>query len=351
MKFGLILLGLILASEAQASVEASTQIRSYDDGETQVLSPAVDIDTTFNRDRMKFGVGATTDVLTSASSDVRTFSSKGKITDDRKEFTGDFEAAVEDGTIGIGYVQSDEKDYHSKIFSASGSKEFFQKNTVFRFGFANGQDRVEDTTDPDFSEPMNHQNYSLSVEQVVNKRSLMQVIYDLRIESGFVQSPYRRAKVKDVDGLIQPSLKYNYFIERLRLALASTYRFYMDSWEVRSHTFEERLTRDIGNSFSLSFILRFYAQSSASFFKDYYLDTESAPFRTGNSTLSEHDAILLGIRPVWKLSDNWSIYGKFELYQQNFKAVSDAGNYFDPDDDKMLKTDAKIIGAGMTIKF
>ncbi|MCM2281404.1 MAG: DUF3570 domain-containing protein [Bdellovibrionaceae bacterium] len=366
-KSALLLMILLAARPARgATVEASTLVRHYDDGETRVTSPSLDVDTVFNNDRMKFGVGVANDILTSASSDVRTYSSKGQIEDNRLEFSSAFETAVPDGTMGFGYTQSDEVDYSSRIVSASATREFFQKNTVIGFGFSNGQDRIGDASDPMFEEPMNHQVYSLSLTQVLSRQSIVQFLYDFRVESGYVMSPYRKAKVKDATGAIQPSLpenhprtrnrnalavKYNYFSQPLDISFATTYRFYFDSWEVRSHTLEERISKEFGKRWSLSLILRYYMQSKASFFQDYYEDGNVPPFRTGNTTLSTYNSVLAGLRPQYNISSGFGLYMKYEYYLQTFQDVSDAGLYFDANDDKKLKTNAQVVGLGLNMKF
>ncbi len=356
-------LNLVVGHSAYASIEATSQVRVYDDGETKVTSPALDIDATFNNDRMKLGAGFTTDILTSSSSDVRTYSTKGVITDERKEFSTNFETAVDDGTLGVGYLQSDEKDYHSKIVTASGTREFFQKNTVFGLGFSNGQDRVQNVSDKSFDEPMNHQVYSLSLSQVLSRLSLIQFIYDFRVESGFIMSPYRQAKIRDgttITSLPENhprtrnrnafAVKYNYFYQPMKITFASIYRFYVDSWEVQSHTLEERITRELGKRWSVSLLLRYYQQKKASFYEDYYTTTPG-PFYTGNTTLSTYDSVLVGIRPSFNISDGVSIYAKYEMYKQDFKDASDAGQKTVLSDDKKLKTDAQVIGVGLTAKF
>ena len=63
----------LLGLPARATVEGETLIRQYDDGDTRVTSPAVDVSGTFNHDTMKVSAGYTSDILTSASADVRSY--------------------------------------------------------------------------------------------------------------------------------------------------------------------------------------------------------------------------------------------------------------------------------------
>jgi len=351
-----------------AKVEASTLLRHYDDGDTTVTSPSIDVDTIFNNDKMKFSAGYASDILTSASSDVRTYGSRGvntKITDNRQEFSANFESAVPDGTMGLGYIQSDEKDYSSKIATFNGTREFFQKNTVVGLGFSSGYDVIGNAANPTFKRPMNHQVYSLSLTQVLSRVDILQLLYDFRVESGFVQSPYRRAKILGPNGTVTGenenhprtrnrhalAAKYNYFYQPLELSLATTYRIYFDSWEVRSHTFEERLSRTFGRRFDLSLILRLYTQSRASFYRDYYTDADQLPFKTGNTTLSSYNSYLVGVRPQYNFSDKFTIYAKYEYYLQTFKDASDAGQLNTTSDDKKLSTNAQVAGFGINLKF
>lgn len=50
-------------------------------------------------------------------------------------------------------------------------------------------------------------------------------------------------------------------------ALHVSYRYYQDSWAVRSHTLEGKSFHDVGSKFRIGPVLRFYDQSAASFFK------------------------------------------------------------------------------------
>jgi hypothetical protein len=343
-------------------------IRQYEDGRTSVTSPAVDVDSTFNKDSMKVGMGYAQDILTSASADVRTFGSKGvnsKINENRVEFQGNFEARIPDGTLGGGYIQSDEHDYHSRVVSAAGTRELFQKNTVLGLGFSNGEDTINSAAEQSFNESMNHQVYTLSVSQVLSKESLLQLISDFRVENGYLASPYRKAKIDAGDG--SPitaraenhprtrnrnafALKYNVYFRSLELSAATAYRYYRDTWDVQSHTIEERFSKDLGPHLSLSLSLRYYTQTQASFYKDYY-SSDPGSFYTGNATLSTYHSYLIGVRPAWNVSDHVSLYLRFEYYAEDFDNASDAGSLSTRSDDVPLQIRAQVYGFGLTGRF
>ena len=106
---------LIFCNSALAVNQVSSVIRQYDDGDTQVTSPSIDVTGTAYHDQLKVGAGWAADVVSSASADVRSFGSKGqqsRIGDRRTEYDLNSELAIPDGTLSVAYVQSDENDYH-----------------------------------------------------------------------------------------------------------------------------------------------------------------------------------------------------------------------------------------------
>jgi Protein of unknown function (DUF3570) len=352
------------ASTALAETDVQMLYRNYDDSRTTVTSPSLDVSSTFNNDQQKVSAGFAQDVVTSSSADVTTFSSRGIIHEERHEFSGGMETAVPDGTMSIGYVQSDEHDYHSKIVSAGGTREFFTKNTVVGFGFASGDDTINSSSNSLFDERMRNQVYSLSLTQVLSKISLLQLLYDFRVENGYLASPYRKAKFDDGNGNITArdenhprtrnrnawAVKYNYYFDKYGISNANTYRLYQDSWGIMSHTLETRFTKDFGTKWSVGVALRYYMQNKAKFYDEYY-EGSSPAFYTGNKTLATYHSYLLSVRPAYNVTDHWTLYLKAETYQQSFNDAVDAYSLGTKSDDKPLEISAFVVGLGISAKF
>ena len=312
--------------------------------------------------------GWASDIVSSASVDVRSFGSKGqnsRIADRRVEYDLNTELTIPDGTLSAAYIQSDENDYHSKLVSAGGSREFFSKNTVLGFTFSNGQDTIEQSGAPTFHQAMNNQGYSISLTQVLSRVSLINFLYDFRVESGYDASPYRRAIFLDTGGNATTqsenhpltrnrnafAVKYNWYSESMRTAFSTTDRLYYDSWGVFSHTLEEKINHDFGKHFNAAFIVRAYQQLQASFYKPYYDSGSPGPFWTGNKTLASFNSYLVGIRPTIKFSDDFSIYLKYEWYTDIYKNTVDPGNLTDVKNGKLVQITASVVGLGMGAKF
>lgn len=351
-------------SQSQAAVDASTVVRYYTDSQrTVVLSPSIDVGATFNEDRMKISAHVAQDILTSASSEVRTYASKGEISDFRNEYQVNFESQIPDGTLSVGVITSDESDYSSKMIVAGGTREFFTKNTVVAFGLASTDNKITATGNTSFAESMQAQLYSISLSQILSKNSLFQLIYDFRVENGYIASPYRRAKLI-AGGTISAlnenhprtrnrhavGFKYNYYVNPLKMAFATSYRIYQDSWGVLSHTFEERVTLELSRKFETSFSARFYTQDKATFYQDYYTDNPGV-FFSGNNTLATYISYGIGVRPAYNLTENTNLSLKLEYFAQNFTDATDAGQLSTRDDDKRLEISAFVIGFGLSAKF
>lgn len=354
---------LLFLTQAFADIEAGTAVRHYDDSKTQVTSPHLEVKAAFWGDRATIGAGYAMDLVSSASSDVVSYASK-RIEETRKEISTNLGWLADGGSYSWAYINSKENDYESHTYAVGATKEFFEKNTVVGFGFAYGDDEITSSANEKFQEFMTNHTYSLSLTQVLNRLSVIQFLYDFRIENGYTASPYRKARLSAGDGSISTvpenhpmtrnrnaaAIKYNFFYRPMLLALSTNFRFYFDSWGVMSYTLEERVTRDLSKWLSLAFNLRYYTQQNAKFYKDFY-PSDPGPFYTGNKTLATYDTLQLGVRPLFTFSDQIKGYLKAEYYLQNFRNHTDIGSVSDPNDDKKLKIAATVFGLGIESNF
>ena len=358
-----LLLAVAIPAFARSAVKVESSVRQYDDSMTKVLSPNIDAEASFSKDHGKVRAGFGMDILTSASPDVVSFGTK-EITERRKEFSFGADYSLGSGTIGGGYVQSDENDYGSKSFSFGATRDFFEKNTVIGLGFAQSTDKISSSTDSSFAQDMKAQMYNLSVTQVTSKQGILQLLYDFRMEAGYTASPYRRARFRQGDGSVIPvpenhprnrgrnalTARYNHFVSELALATSSSLRYYFDTWGVRSWTIEEKLTRELSKRFVSSVNLRYYKQSAATFYQDFYPGSADG-FFTGNKTLAEYSSMLLGLRVNYVLSEKLSFFVKLEKYSQSFDNFTDVKNVATPLDDAIFKIDATVYGLGIQGSF
>jgi len=339
--------------------------RYYNDSETQVFSPHTRISSSIMKDSVVIGAGYAEDVVVSASSDVRSWSSKGVISDLRKEESGDLTFNLQSGSVTGYFIQSDENDYHSQTYGLSTTRDFFQKNTTLDIGVGLGVDHVGNSHEIGFNAPMQHQNVTIGITQVYSPVSIAQLLFDFTAENGFLSGSYRLARLGQTDGSVigipenspnsrvRESLayKYNHFFKSINSSLATTLRIYYDTWDVKSATLEERLSHDYGKHFSMTYNIRYYQQGQANFYQDKYDPTNLPVFFTGNKTLSNYFTALAGLRPTFHFGKDWEAYAKVEYYIERFGNFTDVGDPLNPADDKLYSINALILGAGFSGKF
>lgn len=354
---------LLTTSTAYAAIEAASAIRQYDDGKTKVMSPKLEVKGTFLGDRANVGAGYAMDVVSSASSDVTSYGTK-PIKENRQELSANLGWLADGGSYSWSVVSSEENDYKSMTYGVGATRELFEKNTILGIGTGYGDDTITSSSNKNFKRYMTNSSYSFSATQILSRTAVIQLLYDLRVENGYLASPYRKARIQQASGTIigvpenhpktrnrnSVAIKFNYFFKPLELAFSTSFRAYLDSWGVTSGTLEERITKDLSSWLSLALSLRYYNQMQASFYKDIY-EAEPGPFYTGNKTLAAYSSYQIGLRPLIKFSDDIKFYLKGEYYSQSFQNHTALGKLSDTSDDKKLKLEAFVVGAGIETRF
>lgn len=112
------------------------------------------------------------------------------------------------------------------------------------------------------------------------------------------------------------------FVKRIEgeTVLQSSYRFYADSWDIRSHTLSTQLSWKLNENWTLMPIYTYYNQSAASFFKDPEAsDNRFAATGYGSSDLrlGDFDAHTFELGASYQLSKAISIDGSVARYSQS----------------------------------
>ena len=132
---------------------------------------------------------------------------------------------------------------------------------------------------------------SFSFSQVINTRLQGAVLLDLVAQNGYLGLPFHRVYFADGKDTIEdlPSTRYklpigmrlNYFLGD-NIVLRGYYRYYTDSWGIRSHTASLEVPVKITPFFSISPFYRYYTQTAARYFAPYEKHTESDSYWTSN---------------------------------------------------------------------
>lgn len=242
------------------------------------------------------------------------------IEDERIDLTLDADFFQENGKDTIAWGFSDEKDYFSTHFSLGAERHFNDKNTTFSTSGAFSYDWI-DPTDPGFSlaRPSSGEKWSIEIftglSQILSRSTTGQITINYKHSDGYLGDPYKAIQnVDGANGLLsdrRPGHKDQAsFLGRLRqhveAANASAhidYRFYVDSFDVTSHTVDLAWYQTVTNWLTIIPSVRYYSQSKADFY-DTVLPIGVIPSeRSSDFRLSAYGALSFRLKAEFLLED------------------------------------------------
>jgi hypothetical protein len=146
---------------------------------------------------------------------------------------------------------------------------------------------------------------SFAFTQVINTRMQAAFLLDLAYQSGYLGLPFHRvyfadstrAKVENLPGnrfKLPVGVRLNYFLGD-NIILKTYYRFYIDSWGLKSHTASLEIPVKITPFFSVSPFYRYYTQTAVNYFAPYQAHTIADQYYTSNYALSAFSSQLFGV--------------------------------------------------------
>ena len=316
---------LLLPARAWAQTAFTSKLQVYaDDDHTTVVSPLVRAQADVT-ESTNISAGYVADVVTSASVDIVSQASKTTIHDVRHQVS--FGATHAAGRLSLrgGYTFSRENDYLSNSFSTGLGWDLDEKNTTLALGGSLALNQVGRSGDRNFDRPLDNYGVNLSLTQVLSPTLIGQVAYELQYADGYQASPYRFVPVMspstgdtpqmwvpetDPDARVRHAvvLGVNRHVGE-GMALQLDYRFYLDTWAIRSHTLDLRFGVDLSRTVELRLRARTYTQGGASFYRARYDGLER--YMTVDRELSPLWSETLGLKLSWKMSA--SVEGELKL--------------------------------------
>lgn len=289
-------LGLVaaLAAGHARAQEASTSLYvRTDSDDTTVITPRLRVTAPLTEETT-VDVTYTVDVWTSASIDIRTSASKA-ITEQRDEINVGLAQVLGDATVSAGYRYSSEPDYDSNGGSLGLSYDFADKNSTLGLGLSAFLDDVGRAGDPGFARGLRTTSARASFTQVLDSKMFGQLIYEIGRSEGYLASAYRTVGIGSMDGACTdqrpkycvseqlPNARQRHAASlSLRRALLDSfsagagYRFYIDDWELLSHTVEADLALLAGSETMFKLRYRFYVQGAAKHYSERFINLGDA---------------------------------------------------------------------------
>lgn len=299
--------------ETRAAVDVRT-----DSDHTTVVAPRA-------RVRVHAGPRTTVDATyaadswTSASVDIRT-AATSVVRELRNEGTLGAAHTRGRGRFGLTYRLSHEPDYLANGVSGGGELDLADRTVTLSLRLAGAYDRVGRAGDTTFEAPLLSGGALLGAAFVLTRTTLLQLVYEVRGALGYQASPYRFVGVGGDGSCSDPAavcLPETHPDRRSRhawgarvrqalhkhLSLGAGYRFYHDSWRLRSHTLTADLSLAPTRRTLVALEYRGYFQSGAYFYRARYLGPPSTGFLTRDRELSSMftHRLALGAHQRWAL--------------------------------------------------
>jgi len=217
-------------------------------------------------------------------------------------------------SVAANFYRSQEVDYISSAAVGTLSVDMFRKNTTLTLRGQYNSDKVGKILES--GDVFNQNKYvftgAVNLTQVLSPTTVLDVAFDIVYLKGLLSDPYLQVNVIDDAGgtvlvdELHPSkrtrragtARVSQFIPSIRASLIGSYRYYGDTWSVRSHTAELKLNKYVTNDLVFGVDYRYYSQNGAYFYRPQYdggnfttvdyrtVDYKLTPFASNNFGLS-----------------------------------------------------------------
>ena len=228
----------------------------------------------------------------------------------------------------MGLASSSENDFQSRAASVRVAGWTPDQNTGWSLTLGLTRDRIGSSDDPNLRERRRTVEAAAQFIQAVSRQDLVSATLTHAQGQGFYGDPYKRPDIRP-GSRHQSALgaRWNHHFEGPDITLRTAYRFYRDSFGVRSHTLEVEPVFTPAPGWSIAPSVRHYSQRAASFYFDPVYSYLGAPYPPGfldsggtplsaDHRLSGFGAWTLGLKLGWSPAPGWSLDLKLEQYEQ-----------------------------------
>ncbi len=252
-------------------------------------------------------------------------------------------------TLGLSGGYSLEDDFDSSFGAANLSWEFNNKLTTLSTGFSFANNKItrkairpggphDHSTGEleDFKAESKYRTYSLGISQVLTKNTLFHLNGSYTRQRGYLSNPYKLVNIKgeitpeeyndaafvsggvgstwdaytdlEVAGFelfreVRPNKRdlwtisagINQYIPDLDATVHFDYRFFMDNWDINSHTFELAWYQNLPYGITVTPSIRYYSQSAADFFAPFFLSPRADGHYSSDYRLSGYGRLSGGL--------------------------------------------------------
>ncbi len=229
-----------------------------------------------------------------------------------------------DNLVTFGSYYSTENDYTGVAAFASYVRQLNQQNTALGVSASQSFDKWS----PVFKRALpkdnrNETKIDFSANQLITPEFSMSAVYSYMYSEGFLSSPYHF--------ILQDSLaKFeNYPDKRTGHAFALkgvylldkddsvnfSYRYYMDDWDIKSHTSSVEFMRDFTHDFTSGLRLRYYTQTGSNFVKPVGTYGVSDQYFAVDYRMSAFDSYTIGVPFIYRMKGGDKLTASIDYYK------------------------------------
>jgi hypothetical protein len=260
---------------------------------------------------------------------------------------------LDNARLGLGAGYSTENDYDAINGGFDFETHFNEKNTTLSGGIGLSFDTIT-PTDSDLEQlrPKEEEkrSYTLNVglSQILTRRSLAEVSFTYNFGDGYLSDPYKKVWREDAQFAAdqRPDTRHGFawlaayrrHIEEVDGTFHLSYQFYVDTWQVNSHTVQATWYQNyFDGALQLMPMVRYYSQREADFYVNFLKTGQS---RDGDMTsdfrLSSYGAVSFGLRAQyefhtpWLTDIRWGLKASIERYLSSGELALDSPSAENP---------------------
>lgn len=248
-----------------------------------------------------------------------------KMQDRRNAAELDLTRYFENSSFTVAANYSHEADYESRAWSFLANHRSPDRNTTWSAAFGVSNDVINPVNRIVKNESKNLRDVLFSVSQVLTQADIVQLNLGFSRGQGYFSDPYKvfdqRPRTRNNQTF---TLRWNHHFDSLNASLRTSYRYYSDTWDIRSHTLGLEYGQALPQQWTLTPLIRLYSQSAAKFYvdagpEDYPFPPnppDKAVYFSEDHRVSAFGAITFGAKLSKQIAQDWTLDLKIEHYRQ-----------------------------------
>jgi hypothetical protein len=306
---------------------------------------------------------AVIDSVSGASPRMHTARSSASVMSDERK-AGDVKVTryFSRAAVSASLALSDEHDYQSTAMGLQGRWSSEDNNRTWTAGVGFSRDKIDNQSNgvnTAINQRKRTQEVMAGVTQVLTPLDIAQFNLTRSTGSGYFNDPYKNFDSRpDSRNAWIALARWNHHLPTVDATLRTSYRYYSDTFGVKSHTTELELVKAKG-AWTFTPGLRYYNHSAARFYFDPVLDDrgvyqEADTFqravaisgdRSADQRLSAFGAVTVSMKVAYAFSPATTGDVKLDLYRQSASLRMGGGS------PGLAPMNARMIQVGLTHKF